>query len=144
MSLRIIVAAAVFLPIIAVILLLGIAAYRGRWHSWHGNDDFFHWPYAPLAGAWFGASMLLVMAALLVGMVVPVAVVAVLVVAALLLLLVAILVYVHSPRWLLPGYVRWLDGDAGFTERPACLDTYRNSRLNRVMRKLTLDPRQEF
>jgi hypothetical protein len=143
-SLRIIVAAAVFLPILAVILLLGIAAYRGRWHSWHGNDGFFRWPYAPLAGAWFASSMLLITAALLVATVVPGVVVAVMLAIAFLLLLVSIVVYVHSPRWLLPGYVRWLDGDAGFTERPACLDAYRNSRLNRVMRKLTLDPRREF
>jgi hypothetical protein len=53
-------------------------------------------------------------------------------------------VYMYPPRWILPQYVRWLDGDAGFTERPACLDIYKDSRLNRVMRTLTLDPRQGY
>ncbi|MFB4308698.1 hypothetical protein [Actinomadura sp. GTD37] len=98
----------------------------------------------PAAGAWFAASVLLIALTFAVAAVVPGAVVAVLAALAVVLMLVSIVVYLHPPRWLLPRYVRWLDGDGRLTERPACLDTYRDSRLNRIMRKLTLDPRQEF
>ncbi|GAA4234970.1 hypothetical protein GCM10022254_41140 [Actinomadura meridiana] len=142
MSPGLIIAAAVFLPGLLGILLLGIAAYRGRWHSWHGNDTFFHWPYTPLSGTWFAASALLIVMTFVIASHVPGAVVAFLALVAGLLGLTSIVVYVHPPRWMLPRYVRWLDGDAGITERPTCLDTYKDSRLNRVMRTLTLDPRE--
>ncbi|MGH3243903.1 MAG: hypothetical protein ACRDNL_26220 [Spirillospora sp.] len=141
MSTRLIAPAVVFLPILTGLFLLGIAAYRGRWHSWHGNDTTFTWPYAPLAGAWFGASGLLIALTFVVASVAPASVALVPAAIAGVLLLVSFVVYVHPPRWMLPRYVRWLDGDEAVTERPACLDEYKDSRLNRVMRTLTLDPR---
>lgn len=143
MSARVIVAAVVFLPLLVGILLLGIAAYRGHWHSWHGNDAFFHWPYTPLAGAWFGASGLLVVPAFAVAAVAPASVVAVLAALAVVPLVISIVVYVHPPRWLLPRYVRWLEGDEEITERPACLEAHRHSRIDAIMRAITFGDRRE-
>ncbi|MEU8123204.1 hypothetical protein AB0C21_31210 [Spirillospora sp. NPDC049024] len=134
------VGAGIMLLVVVGMLFLGICAYQGRWRSWHGNT-FFTWAYSPLAATWVAASVLLLVAAMIFADA-PSALLISLLVLAVVCMGVAV-VYAHPPRRMLPKWVRWLEGDEAVAERPACFEVHRDSRVNAIMRKLTLDDRQE-
>lgn len=139
------IAMAVLLLALVVMFLLGICAYQGRWRSWHGNP-FFKWPYSPLACTWGAGSVLLLVTVTGLSVIVPgipAMLVFALVIPAVLGLAVAV-VYVHPPRWMLPDWVRWREGDEAVTERPACFEVHRHSKVNKIMRVLTNDDRVDL
>lgn len=134
----------VLLAVVAV-LFLGICAYQGRWRSWHGSS-YFTWAYSPLAATWGAVAVLLLTFATILDWLIadaPNALLLALVVMALTCFVVAG-VYVYPPRRMLPKWVRWLEGDEDVPDRPACFEVHKDSRVDAIMRKLTLEDRPDY
>jgi hypothetical protein len=122
------------------IFAAGVAAYQGRWHSWP-RSTFFGWEYAPLGGTWLALAAVLVDLGILISIFLPNTPGFVSAVTFILALVSALfgLLYIHPPRFLLPAWVRWVNGDASVATRPACLDLYEHSKVDSFMRIVTLD-----
>ncbi|MFD0691562.1 hypothetical protein [Actinomadura fibrosa] len=130
----------IFLLGLAGVVVLGVMAYTGRWHSWH-DSTFFRWAYSPLSAAWFCAGVLWIALAYAIDWLMPGAPAIVYAWPIPLALTSAVIsvLYFHPPRWMLPKWVRWKEGDASVPVRPASIDAHANSRVDAVMRVITLE-----